>query len=163
MAERPFNRVLSSGRQVVERCIGHLKGRFRRLREIPVHKPEDIVSIIVSGCILHNLCIIHKDDVENFIEEDGNGHPNNYPNLFRNDVNGINRRLQIMAGLPYVYLMKQSLSNAGTDSCIHTITLNFTIKNNNKIMNIVYVFIFQNYNKTTNNIYVFITIKKYVS
>lgn len=100
LQQRRFNRVLSSGRQVVERCIGHLKGRFRRLREIPVHKPEDIVSIIVSGCILHNLCIIHKDDVENFIEEDGNGHPNNYPNLFRNDVNGINRRLQIMAGLP---------------------------------------------------------------
>lgn len=100
LQQRRFNRVLSSGRQVVERCIGHLKGRFRRSREIPVHKPEDIVSIIVSGCILHNLCIIHKDDVENFIEEDGNGHPNNYPNLFRNDVNGINRRLQIMAGLP---------------------------------------------------------------
>lgn len=63
------------------------------MREIFVYKFEDIVFIIVLGCILYNLCIIYKDDVENFIEEDGNGYLNNYLNLFRNDVNGINRRL----------------------------------------------------------------------
>lgn len=68
--------------------------------EIAVHEPDDIVSIIAAECILHNLCIIHKDDEENFMEKIGNGHPNNYPDLFRNDVYGINRRLQIMAGLP---------------------------------------------------------------
>lgn len=68
--------------------------------ETTVHESEDIVSFTAAEYILHNLCIIHKDDEENFIEEVGIGHPNNYPNLFRNDVNGINRRLQIMAGLP---------------------------------------------------------------
>lgn len=83
-----------------QRRFNRVKRWFRRLREIPVHNPEDIDSIIVLGCILHNLYIIHKDGVENFIEEDGNGHSNNYPNLIRNDVNEINRRLQITAGLP---------------------------------------------------------------
>ncbi|XP_062583188.1 putative nuclease HARBI1 [Saccostrea cucullata] len=98
--QRRFNRILSSARQSIERCIGHLKGMFRTLREIPFHKPEDIVSLIVSGCTLHNLCILHEDDVDDFIEGDDIGHPNNYPNIFRNDPNGINRRLAIMARLP---------------------------------------------------------------
>ncbi|KAK6191317.1 hypothetical protein SNE40_003039 [Patella caerulea] len=33
--QRNFNYNLSSDRQVVERAIGHLKGRFRKLRDIP--------------------------------------------------------------------------------------------------------------------------------
>ncbi|XP_062598371.1 putative nuclease HARBI1 [Saccostrea cucullata] len=98
--QRRFNRILSLARQSIERCIWRLKGRFRRLHEIPIHKPEDIGSLNSSGCILHNLCILHEDDVDDFIKVDDIGHPNNYPNIFRNDSYGINRRLAIMASLP---------------------------------------------------------------
>ena len=77
--QRRFNRVISSFRQVVERCIGHLKGRFRR--EISLHILEDIVQNIVSGCILHILCVLRNDNVERFMEESDDD-PNQYPNIF---------------------------------------------------------------------------------
>ena len=35
--QRRFNKAVSSSKQVVERAFGHLKGRFRRLREITLH------------------------------------------------------------------------------------------------------------------------------
>ena len=94
--QRRFNRVHALARQIVERCIGHLEGRFRRLREITVHAPEDIVVTVTAGCILHNLCIIHEDSVEHFIEHDADAHPNNYANIHGNADAGINRRNQLM-------------------------------------------------------------------
>jgi hypothetical protein len=93
---RRFNRILSSARQVVERCFGHLKGRFRRLREITVHDIEDIVTTITSGCILHNLCILHEDELADFFDRDEDGHPNRFQNLYRNADQGAARRQQIM-------------------------------------------------------------------
>ena len=52
--QRRFNQMLSLARQTVERVYGHLKGRFRRLREITVRKLTRIGLLIISGCILHN-------------------------------------------------------------------------------------------------------------
>ncbi|XP_034317149.2 uncharacterized protein [Magallana gigas] len=49
--QRRFNQRLSVARQIVERVYGHLKGRFRRFREISVRKLSRIVSLIISGCI----------------------------------------------------------------------------------------------------------------
>lgn len=101
--QRRFNRVLSSARQVVERAIGHLKQRFRRLQEITIHDSDEIVKTIVSGCILHNLCILHQDSVEDFLTNDlnnGNGHPNNYPNVYPDGRDGLQRRQQLVQGLP---------------------------------------------------------------
>lgn len=97
--QRRFNRIISSARRPVERCFGYLKGRFKRIRKIPFISPW-ILSLIVSGCILHNLCILHEDDVNDFIDQDGLRHPSNYQNIFRNDPIGTNRRLAIMARLP---------------------------------------------------------------
>ena len=68
--QRRFNRTLSSCRQHVERVIGHLKGRFRRLREIPCHKEIDIGHLIMSACIMHNLCILSHEDIEDYIDYD---------------------------------------------------------------------------------------------
>ena len=47
--QRRFNKAVSSSRQVVERAFGHLKERFRQLREITVHKQESIVRLIGSA------------------------------------------------------------------------------------------------------------------
>lgn len=94
--QRRFNQRLSSARQVVERVFGHLKGRFRRLRELSFRKLDRIVRLIISGCILHNLCILHHDDVEAFIENDQDGHPNAYPNIYANRRDGVAFRQHIM-------------------------------------------------------------------
>ncbi|XP_055999081.1 uncharacterized protein LOC130047721 [Ostrea edulis] len=98
--QRRFNQMLSSARQIVERVYGHLKGRFRRLREIPVRKLSRIVSLIISGCILHNLCVLHHDDVEAFIDNDDDGHPNAYPNIYVDGRDGALFRQQLMDTMP---------------------------------------------------------------
>lgn len=98
--QRRFNKVLSSARQVVERSIGHLKKRFRRLTEVTIHHPEEIVKTIVSGCILHNLCIIHEDSVEDFVEINDDGHPNHCPNMYIDGQDGMLRRQQLIQVLP---------------------------------------------------------------
>ncbi|XP_033729734.1 protein ANTAGONIST OF LIKE HETEROCHROMATIN PROTEIN 1-like [Pecten maximus] len=95
--QRRFNRILSSGRQIVERAIGHLKGRFRRLQEITVHEPRLIVSLITCGCIMHNLCILSHENLDTYMNyDDDNNHPNNFPNIFQNDVGGVARRQILM-------------------------------------------------------------------
>lgn len=96
-AHRRFNKRISSSRQVVERSIGLIKGRFRRLREIGVREPETIARTILAGCILHNLCIKTNEDIEMYIEHDNrDNHPNNYPNIYQNDINGVQRRNQLV-------------------------------------------------------------------
>ena len=66
--QRRFNQKLSSQRQCVERAIGHLKVRFRRLKEIPLHNHSQICKVITAACICHNLCVLCDDDIENYIE-----------------------------------------------------------------------------------------------
>lgn len=42
------------------------KKLFRWLTEVTIRHPEEIVKTIVSECILHNLCIVHYDSVEDY-------------------------------------------------------------------------------------------------
>lgn len=99
--QRRFNRVFSSCRVTVERAIGHLKGRFRRLKEITVHSLNMIALTIISGCILHNLCILSHEAIDQFIVEDaGDNHPNQYVNIFQNAADGVERGRQLMGQLP---------------------------------------------------------------
>nr|XP_022311849.1 protein ANTAGONIST OF LIKE HETEROCHROMATIN PROTEIN 1-like [Crassostrea virginica] len=90
-----FNKRLSSARQIVERAFGHLKGRFRRLQDVPFHDSMEVCKMILSACILHNLCIINSDEVEDYInvrDED----PNDCQNIYQNGQNGVVRRLQLV-------------------------------------------------------------------
>lgn len=72
--QRNFNFLHSSSRMVVENAFGLLKNRFRRL----LHFSEQvninlIVNLIVSACVLHNICINQNDDFNtNEIEEEVN-------------------------------------------------------------------------------------------
>ena len=97
--QKRFNRVVSSARQVVERAFGLLKGRFRRIREITVHDPAAIVGIIVCACILHNLAIMNHEAIEQFMDVDDDGHPNRFPNIYRNAENGVTFRDNLMRTL----------------------------------------------------------------
>ncbi|XP_046567601.1 putative nuclease HARBI1 [Haliotis rubra] len=80
--QRRFNKRFSGQRQTVERAIGHLKGRFRRLREIPFHNADDVCHMIIAACVCHNICVLADDDVEHFMDNDGLLHPNNYQKTF---------------------------------------------------------------------------------
>lgn len=63
---------------------------FRRLREITVRKLSHIVSLIIWGWILQNLCALQYDDDEAFIDNEDNGHPNAFPNIFVDWRDGVN-------------------------------------------------------------------------
>lgn len=91
-----FNQRLSSVRQNVERAFGHLKGRFRRLRDVPLHSHREICTLIYSSCVLHNLCIQYNDDIDGFVEQDVEHHPNQYENVYQNGHAGVLRRLQLV-------------------------------------------------------------------
>lgn len=96
-----FNKRLSSARQAVERAFGHLKGRFRRLQDIPLHSSTEICQMILAACILHNMCIFNDDEVEDYIMEEQLQDPNDCQcdNIYQNGHNGIVRRLQLVNSL----------------------------------------------------------------
>lgn len=64
--ERPFNRINSETRVIIEQSFSLLKGRFIRLKLCETQRLDIISSIILSACILHNLCI-QEDDIPNDI------------------------------------------------------------------------------------------------
>lgn len=90
-----FNQRLSGVRQTVERAFGHLKGRFRRLRDVPLHNHKDICQLIMACCVLHNICVMNEDEIEEYIEED-DVDPNHFQNVYQNGNAGILRRLQLV-------------------------------------------------------------------
>ncbi|KAJ8312926.1 LOW QUALITY PROTEIN: hypothetical protein KUTeg_010299 [Tegillarca granosa] len=81
--QKKFNKSLSSGRQCVERAIAHLKGRFRRLQKVYCKQVQDICKLTIACCILHNLCIICADELEDFIDMSLVQNVNNYRNIYQ--------------------------------------------------------------------------------
>lgn len=65
--QRRFNTKLSKTRVVIERAFGTLKGRFRKLKYIYMYNTEMIPLVILTCCILHNICIENEDA---FIDDD---------------------------------------------------------------------------------------------
>ncbi|XP_050065930.1 uncharacterized protein LOC126554995 [Aphis gossypii] len=61
--ESRFNVKFTLGRSVVERAIGMLKGRWRRLcKQRMLHYKPTIASKIINACaVLHNICIENFD------------------------------------------------------------------------------------------------------
>ena len=75
--EKSFNKHLYSARVTVERAFGVLKGRWRCLLKGLDNDLESVSSIIISCCVLHNICqqnhdnYINGDDVlENVLEQE---------------------------------------------------------------------------------------------
>lgn len=65
-----FNESLSKGRQVIERALALLKGRFRRLKYLDMHRTDLIPATILATCVIHNSCIDLKDtNIEQFMNE----------------------------------------------------------------------------------------------
>ena len=101
--KRHFNRVISSARQVVERSIGHLKGRFRRLRDIYSYDIGEVCKLIMAACVLHNLCVLCDDEIAEFFYEniENNARVNNYPPVNARTAAGVQRRNMLVAHLQH--------------------------------------------------------------
>lgn len=87
---------------VVERSIGLFKNRFRKLKTMmDVDKIEDIPEIIVSSCILHNICII-EDDIDDFLDDsnDDDDNDDNDDDIFPPGVGAVDKRNMIMRLIP---------------------------------------------------------------
>lgn len=70
--QKLFNRKLSSSRVKIEQAFGLLFGRFRRLKKMYLKRTDKIPLYVLAACILHNLCIIQKDEIdeiETYFEE----------------------------------------------------------------------------------------------
>lgn len=64
-AETLFNKKLSSARMIVERSIGLLKGRWRCLLDkLPMTRTDLIPRYIIACCVLHNICLLRRDEIE---------------------------------------------------------------------------------------------------
>jgi len=61
--ELNYNRKLSQTRRVIENAFGFLKGRFRRLKHLEC-KLERVPSNIIACCVLHNLTVCDKTEME---------------------------------------------------------------------------------------------------
>lgn len=70
--EKYFNRLHQKIRNIIERCIGLLKGRFRcLLAERVLHYHPTKASRFVNTCaILHNYLICNNYDVQRDMNED---------------------------------------------------------------------------------------------
>ena len=93
-AKRRYNRALSSARQCVERAIGQLKGRFRRLLNIYSEDLSHICQLITAACVLHNICIYEDDETQSCLYDEN--HPNRYPRIFGDGDAGVARRNEIL-------------------------------------------------------------------
>ena len=61
----------------IERAFGHLKGRFRRLMWLDAKTEENKVKIILTACVLHNICVLSQDDIEDFYNSQENANQDN--------------------------------------------------------------------------------------
>ncbi|XP_066598850.1 putative nuclease HARBI1 [Prorops nasuta] len=57
-----YNRKLSAIRMVIERTYGLLKARFRKLKYVYMYDTDMIPLIILTCCILHNICIDNEKE-----------------------------------------------------------------------------------------------------
>ena len=69
-----YNEKQSGNRQVIERALGLLKGRWRRLKCLEMEAVEEILSVVSAGCVLHNFCLLADEgDIEQFFDDDSDG------------------------------------------------------------------------------------------
>ena len=86
---------------VVERSLGLLKGRFRKLKtQMEVDKIEDAPVIIMAACVLHNVCLMDdEDDIEDYMDnsdDDDDDNDDDAPAC----ADGEDKRNEIMRNLP---------------------------------------------------------------
>ena len=88
-AQLRYNTILSSVRQVIERCFGLLKGKFRRLKYLDTDSHHSANDIIAACCVLYNFIIEMEghEDAEDIVisEEYENNDDEEYANVIETD------------------------------------------------------------------------------
>ena len=70
--QKKFNYRLSSGRVVIERAFGQLKGRFRRLKkEFDASDYNLLCDSIMAECVLHDLYVRQDNEPIDYYGVDG--------------------------------------------------------------------------------------------
>ena len=67
LSQEQKNRFLSSARVAVRRAFRNLKARWRCLLNCLDHNIENLSDVIISCCVLHNICQIK---VDSYIDND---------------------------------------------------------------------------------------------
>lgn len=101
-----YNFLHSSTRMVVERSLALLKGRFRKLKTSMLkQRIQDVPVIVVAACVLHNICLMTEDDIDDFLD-DGDGEDDSDDDdgddglfFFPRDTEGEEKRRQITRAL----------------------------------------------------------------
>jgi hypothetical protein len=92
-SQKEFNRRLSASRIVVENAFGDLKNRFRRCQDIYA-TIDKTVHIVVTCCVIHNICI-RNGDLNHNLHENAALHCDvnpPYPGLNHNNQAGNRKR-----------------------------------------------------------------------
>lgn len=92
---------------VIERAFSLLKGRFRRLEYLDMIKIDEIPTIIIVSCVLHNICLGKEDQYQDFIE-DLEVEVNGFQNNLNPDLQAFERCSILMTSLKHVTSMKRS-------------------------------------------------------
>ncbi|CAH1977610.1 unnamed protein product [Acanthoscelides obtectus] len=104
--QKNFNLKLSQTRAAIENAFALLKGRFRRLKFMETVRLDLICLLIVSACVLHNICILKGDNPEHLfnleeeLEEERRVNGANILELPQNNQPALEKRANIMNGLP---------------------------------------------------------------
>lgn len=65
--QQRHNNRLSMSRQFIERCFALLKCRWRRLKYVDASDMNLLTHAVVACCVLHNLCLLHKDSADDML------------------------------------------------------------------------------------------------
>ena len=68
-----FNKAMNKSRVVVERAFGKLKCRWRCLLKVLEEGTGKVPLTILACCILHNICLLRGDALENDESDDDDG------------------------------------------------------------------------------------------
>lgn len=99
-AQTNYNKVQSAIRSTVERAFGLLKQRSVRLQNIKQENIMTITRTILTACVLHNICIMNGDELDEVLLDDHVQQPAqdivNLQDFHENDIElGARKRLGI--------------------------------------------------------------------
>lgn len=89
-----YNYLHSSTRMVIERAFGLLKGRFPILKYVRWSNIENICKLILAACVLSNICLLHEEDVQDFLQDEPE--VNCFDNVLPNNTQGLRKREHIV-------------------------------------------------------------------
>ena len=94
-AQKRFNIAQRRTRNIIERCFRIVKNRFYALKTgFRLNKVEDASTLIMCGFVIHNMCIRHGDNGNDFEEREEQA-DENLAQANQND-RALNRRLQLL-------------------------------------------------------------------